>query len=83
MLALYCKDAEEQGNDILTPSTIKAMDCSTSARLSDHSGSEHEENDDCAESVNEVDYDDSILAQSDNQNGINGENIEDDNGDEQ
>ena len=84
MLALYCEDAEERGNGLLTPSTIKAMDCSTSAGLSDDSGSEHGENDDGAESVNEEDDDDdSISAQSDNQNGINGENSEDDDDDGQ
>ena len=84
MLALYCEDAEERGNGLLTPSTIKAMDCSTSAGLSDDSGSEYGENDDGAESVNEEDDDDdSISAQSDNQNGINGENSEDDDDDGQ
>ena len=45
MLAMYCKDAEERGAGLLTPYTIRAMDCSTSAGLSDEdSGSEHEDN---------------------------------------
>jgi hypothetical protein len=30
MLAMYCKDAEERGARLLTPSTKRAMDCSTS-----------------------------------------------------
>jgi hypothetical protein len=58
MLALYCKDAEERGNGLLTPTTIKAMDCLTSSGLSDDSGSEHEAIDDGAKSVNEDDDDD-------------------------
>ena len=85
MLALYCKDAEERGNGLLTPSTIKAMDCLTSSGFSDNSGSEHEEFDDGSNSVNEEDDDDddSILAHSNNQTGINGDSIEDDDDDEQ
>jgi hypothetical protein len=50
MLALYCKDAEERGNGLLTPSTIKAMDCLTSSGFSDNSGSKHEEFDDDSKS---------------------------------
>jgi len=44
MLAMYCKEAEERGAGLLTPCTIRAMDCSTSAGLSadEDSGSEHE-----------------------------------------
>ena len=44
ILAMYCKVAEEFGDGIITPSTIRAMDCSTSAGLSDDSGSEHDKN---------------------------------------
>ena len=44
MLAMYCKDAEEHGAGLLTPYTIRAMDCSTSAGLSDDSGSEDDKN---------------------------------------
>ena len=80
MLAMYCKDAEERGAGLLTPYTIRAMDCSTSAGLSgDDSDSDHEENDG-VESMDGEDNDDdndSISAQSDNQNGID-DNISDD-----
>ena len=83
MLALYCGDAEERGNGLLTPSTIKAMDCSTSAGLSDDSGSEHDKTDGGIESVNEEDNDDSSISeQLDNQNNINGDISEDVNVDE-
>jgi hypothetical protein len=80
MLAMYCKDAEERGAGLLTPSTIRAMDCSTSVGLfRDDSDSDHEESDG-VESVDEEDNDDdngSISAQSDNQNGVD-DNISDD-----
>ena len=80
MLAMYCKDAEERGAGLLTPYTIRAMDCSTSAGLSgDDLDSDHEENDG-VESVDEEDNDDDndiISAQSDDQNGID-DNISDD-----
>jgi hypothetical protein len=42
MLAMYCKDAEERGVGLLTAPTIRAMDCSPSAGLSDDSGSERD-----------------------------------------
>jgi hypothetical protein len=45
MLAMYCKDADDRGVALLTAPTIRAMDCSTSAGLSDEDlGSEYEEN---------------------------------------
>ncbi len=45
MLALYCKDADDRGVALLTAPAIRAMDCSSSASLSDEdSGSEYEEN---------------------------------------
>ena len=61
MLAIYCKEAEERGAALLTPYTIRVMNCSTSAGLSDEdSGGEHEGN-----GVNDNDDDeDSISAQS-------------------
>ena len=43
MLAMYCKDADDRGVALLTAPTIRAMDCSTSAGLSDEDlGSEDE-----------------------------------------
>ena len=45
MLAMYIAEAEERGTGLLTARTIRAMNCLTSAGLSDESGSEHEEND--------------------------------------
>ncbi len=81
MLAVYCKDAEEFGDGIITRSTKRAMDCSTSAGLSDDSGSEHDKNDGVESMNEEDDDDDSISAQSDNQNGIN-DDISDDNDNE-
>ena len=67
MLAMYCKDAEERGVGLLTATTIRAMDCLTSAGLCDDSGSDHEENG--VESVNNNnDDDDSISAQLATQN---------------
>jgi hypothetical protein len=45
LFAMYCKDADDRGVTLLTAPTIWAMDCSTSAGLSDEdSGSEHEDN---------------------------------------
>ncbi len=76
MIAMYCKDAEERGVGLLTPTTITTMDCSTSADLSDDSGSEHDKNG--VESMNDNnDGDDSISAQSDTQNS-NDDDISDD-----
>jgi hypothetical protein len=81
MLAMYCKDAEERGAGLLTPSTIRVMDCSTSVGLfrDDLDSSVHEESDG-VESVDEEDNDDdndSISVQSDNQNGVD-DDISDD-----
>jgi hypothetical protein len=80
MLAMYCKDAEERSAGLLTPYTIRAMDCSTSVGLSgDDSDSDHEENDG-VESVDEEgnnDDNDSISAQLDNQNSVD-DDISDD-----
>ena len=57
---MYCKDADDRGVALLTGPTIRAMDCSTSAGLSDEdSGSEDEDN-----GVDDNDDDDSISAQS-------------------
>ncbi len=67
MLAMYCKDAEDHGVGLLTAPTIRAMDCSPSAGLSDDSGSERE--DSGVKSMDDNDNgDDSISAQSDTQN---------------
>ena len=74
MLAMYCKEAEERGAGLLTPCTIRAMDCSTSAGLSadEDSGSEHEEN-----GVDDNDDDDSISAQSSATENINDDGSDD------
>jgi len=84
MLAMYCKDAEERGAGLLTPSTIRARDCSTSALLcGDDLDSDHEENDGVESVDNEVEDDnDSISAQSDTQKGID-DNISDDDHEQQ
>ena len=67
MLAMYCKEAEERGVGLLTPCTIRAMDCSTSAGLSDEdSGSEDED-----DGVDDNDDEDSISAQSSATENIN------------
>jgi len=72
---MYCKEAEERGAGLLTPCTIRAMDCSTSAGLSadEDSGSEHEEN-----GVDNNNDDNSISAQS-----LATENINDDGSDDE
>jgi hypothetical protein len=67
MLAVHCKDADDRGVALLTAPTIRAMDCSTSAGLSDEdSGSEDEDN-----GVEDNDDDDSISAQSSATENIN------------
>jgi hypothetical protein len=67
MLAMYCKDAEESSVGLLTAPTIRTMDCLPSARLSDDSGSEHEDSN--VESMNNNNNgDDSISVQLDTQN---------------
>ena len=74
MLAMYCKAAEERGAGLLTPSTIRAMDCSTSAGSSadENLGSEHEEN-----GVDDGDDNDSISAQSSATKNINDDGSDD------
>jgi len=72
MLAVHCKDADDRGVALLTAPTIRAMDCSTSAGLSDEdSGSEDEDN-----GVDNNDGADSISAQS-----LDAENINDNDSD--
>ena len=67
MLAMYCKDADDRGVALLTAPTIRAMDCSTSAGLSDEdSGSEDEDI-----GVDNNDDADSISAQSSDAENIN------------
>ena len=78
MLTLYCKDAEERGDGLLTANTIRVMDCSPSASLSNESGSDSDKNDGI-ESVNDDnDGDDSISVQLETQNGNNGDVSDDD-----
>ena len=43
MLEMYVADAEERGVGLLTSATIRAMDCSRSAHLSDDSMSDFED----------------------------------------
>ncbi len=81
MLAMYCKDAEKRGDALLTPMTIEAMDCSTSAGLSDDSGSEPDEDGESMDEDN--DSVDSISVQSDTQNGNNDEISDNDNNEQQ
>jgi hypothetical protein len=70
MLALYCKDEEERGVGLLTAPTIRAMDCLSSAGLSDDSRSEHEDNG--VDSMNNnYDGDNSISVHLDTQNSNN------------
>jgi hypothetical protein len=67
MLALYCKDEEEHGVCLLTAPTIRAVDCLSSAGLSDDLRSEHEDNG--VDSMNNNDDgDNSISAHLDTQN---------------
>ena len=74
MLAMHCKDADDRGVALLTAPTIRAMDCSTSAGLSDEdSGSEDEDN-----GVDDNDDDDSISAQSSATENINDNGSDDD-----
>ena len=80
MLAMYCKDAEERGARLLTPSTKRAMDCSTSVGFfCNDSDSDHEECDgvDSVDEEDDNDDNDSISAQLDNQNGVD-DDISDD-----
>ncbi len=78
MLTLYCKDAEECGDGLLTAPTIRTIDCSPSAGLSDESGSDSDKND-CVESMNDDNNsNDSISVQLDTQNSNNGDVSDDD-----
>ncbi len=78
MLMLYCKDAEEHGDGLLTANTIRAMDCSPSAGLSDELGSDSDENDGI-ESVNDDNnVEDSISVQLETQHGNDGDVSDDD-----
>jgi len=61
MLAMYCKDADDRGVALLTAPTIRAMDCSTSAGLSDDEDNGVDDNAD----------NDSILVQSSATENIN------------
>ncbi len=60
MLTLYCEDAEERGDGLLTANTIRAMDCLPSAGLSDELGSDSDKNDGIESMNDNKDGDDSI-----------------------
>ena len=81
MLAMYCKDAEECGAGLLTPSSIRVVDYSTLVGLFRDDLDSDDEESDGVESLDEEDNDDdndSISAQLDNQNGIVDDDISDD-----
>ena len=78
MLDMYVADAEECGVGLLTSATIRAMDCSTSAHLSDESVSDFEENDgvddsndDDDDGYDDDDDDDSVMLSTQNSNNDN------------
>jgi hypothetical protein len=78
MLTLYCKDAEERGDGLLTAPTIRAMECLLSAGLSDELGSDSDKNCGVESVKDDNDGDDSISVQLDTQNGNNGDVSDDD-----
>ncbi len=78
MLTLYCKDAEERGDGLLTANMIRAMDCLPSAGLSDESGSDSDENDGIESVKDNNDGYDSISVQLETQNGNDGDVSDDD-----
>jgi hypothetical protein len=78
MLTLYCKDAEEHGDGLLTAPRIRAMDCSLSAGLSDESRSDSDENDGVESVKDDNNGDNSISGQLDTQNDNDGDVSDDD-----
>jgi hypothetical protein len=78
MLTLYCKDAEERSDGLLTANTIRAMDCSPSAGLSDELGSDSDKNDGIESMNDDNDGDNSISVQLETQNGNDGDVSDDD-----
>ena len=82
MLAMYVADAEERGEGLLTSATIRAMDCSRSAHLSDDSMSDFEdfeENEgDDGDDDNSDDDDDSMMQSTQNSNNNDNDSSDDD-----
>ena len=82
MLAMYVADAEERGEGLLTSATIRAMDCSRSAHLSDDSMSDFEdfeENEgDDGDDDNSDDDDDSMMQFTQNSNNNDNDSSDDD-----
>ena len=77
MLAMYFKEADDRGVALLTAPTIRAMDCSTSAGLSDEDlGSKDENNG--VDDNDDNDEDDSISAQFSATENINDNGSDDD-----
>ena len=73
MLAVHCKDADDRGVALLTAPTIRAMDCSTAAGLSDEdSGSEDAD----------IGVDNNDDADSDSEQSSDAENINDNDSDD-
>ncbi len=78
MLTLYCKDAEECSDGLLTANTTRAMDCLPSAGLSDESGSDSDENDGIESVNNDNNGDNSFSVQLETQNSNDGDVSDDD-----
>jgi hypothetical protein len=85
MLEMYVADAEERGEKLLTSATIRAMDCSRSAHLSDDSMSDiddFEENEgddgDGDDDDDDSDDDDSVMQSTQNSNNNDNDSSDDD-----
>jgi hypothetical protein len=85
MLEMYVADAEERGASLLTSATIRAMDCSRSAHLSDESVSDFEGNDgdNNDNEDDDDDDDDSVMLSAQNNNNDSDSSDDDDDDDEQ
>ena len=78
MLGMYVADAEKRGMGLLTPSTIRAMDCSTSAHLNDESVTDFEENDGDSDDDDDDDDDDDVMMSTQTSNNDNDSSDDDD-----
>ena len=85
MLEMYVADAEERGVGLLTSATIRAMDCSRSAHLSDDIMSDFEdfeENEgddgDDDDDDDDSDDDDSVMQSTQNSNNNDNDSSDDD-----
>ena len=84
MLEMYVADAEERGASLLTSATIRAMDCSRSAHLSDESVSDFEGNDgdNNEDDDDDDDDDDSVMLSAQNNNNDSDSSDDDDDDDD-